>query len=759
MELTVDQALQQGVAAYREGKLQDAEQLYRAILQAQPNHPDANHNLGVLAAAVGKPLEAIPFFKLALETNPTIEQFWLSYIDTLISVERFDEAKRVLFEGDKSVVSLEKLDVLKQRLQGGVPNDMTKTEKGQTLTKKRAKLAEKKKKKAQGALFNSAPAQHQITHLVEHYQAGRFEEAKAPATSLTQQFPNHPFGYKVLGSVLKQMGRVGESLAPKQKAAELSPQDPEAHSNLGNTLQELGRLDEAEASCRQAITLKPDYAEAHNNLGITLHELERLDEAEASYKQAITFKPGYAEAHYNFGNTLKKLGRLDEAEAGYRHAIALKPDYAKAYNNLGNTLKELGRFVESEASYKQAIALEPDYVTAHLNLCSLQEATNEIDKLLIVLEEARSKTKNMTADFRYYETLAFFRKERFAEADALITRIPEGEVSEERKASYFKLKGDLRHLSQNYDAAFLCFENSNRTVKASSEYQRLKVAADRYFELQRDMARELEQLAMGGSYSNRLSSDGRQPAFLVGFPRSGTTLLDTILRTHSKIAVVEEQAMVARAHSALGDLENVSAIEAIDQNDLDIATDAYLEELERHTSWPEESLVIDKLPLNLFNTPLINRIFPKAKFILAVRHPLDCILSCWMQTFKLNLSMANMVDLDRIVDFYCVAMAIFQLSQRRYGLNVHRVRYEDLIDNLKGEATSSLSFLDLEWEADLENYQATALNRKKIDTPSRSQVIKPIYRSASYRWKHYEKHLEKFNSQLAPWVEEFGYEQ
>ena len=110
MELTIDQAIQQGVAAHKEGKLQDAERLYRAILQAQPKHPDANHNLGVLAVAVGKPLEAIPLFRLALETNPQIEQFWLSYIDALIKVERFDEAKRVLVEGERSGVALEKLE-------------------------------------------------------------------------------------------------------------------------------------------------------------------------------------------------------------------------------------------------------------------------------------------------------------------------------------------------------------------------------------------------------------------------------------------------------------------------------------------------------------------------------------------------------------------------------------------------------------------------------------------------------------------------
>ena len=169
MELTVDQALQQGVAAHGEGKLQDAERLYRAILQTQPKHPDANHNLGVLAVAVGKPLEAIPFFKLALEANPKIEQFWLSYIDVLITLERFDEAKRVLVEGKESGVSSDKLDAVLQRLQGGVPNDTNKTAKGQTLSEKRKKLAERKKSKkrnAQGSSPSAAPSQDQLNRLI-----------------------------------------------------------------------------------------------------------------------------------------------------------------------------------------------------------------------------------------------------------------------------------------------------------------------------------------------------------------------------------------------------------------------------------------------------------------------------------------------------------------------------------------------------------------------------------------------------------------
>ena len=359
MELTIDQALQQGVAAHREGKLQDAERLYRAILKSQPNHPDANHNLGLLALAVDKPIEAIPLFKLALETNPQIEQFWLSYIGALITLERFDEAKRVLVEGEKSGVSAEKLDALNQRLQGSIPNDTNKTAKGRTLTEER---------KAQDSSSSATPPQDQLNHLLVHYQANRLEEAEELAILLTQQFPNHPFAWKVLGAVLQQTGRVNESLLPMQESAGLSPQDAEAHSNLGVTLKELGRLEDAEVSFRKAIALKPDYAAAHNNLGVTLKELGRLDDAEASYKEAIALKPDYAEAHYNLGVTLQELGKLDDAEASYRKALALKPDHIEAHSNLGVTFQERGRLDDAEASYRKALALKPDYAEAHNNL-------------------------------------------------------------------------------------------------------------------------------------------------------------------------------------------------------------------------------------------------------------------------------------------------------------------------------------------------------------------------------------------------------
>ena len=285
-----------------------------------------------------------------------------------------------------------------------------------------------------------SPPQAKLSSLLEHYQKGRFGDAEKLALLITQEFPSHYFGWKVLGAVLQNTGRIGESLAAMKNSVELEPRDAEAHNNLGVLLRELGRLDEAEASCTQAIALKPDNAEAHSNLGLILKELGRLneslesctqaialkpdlaeahnnlgnalqqlgrlDEAEASCTQAIALKPDLAEAHNNLGNALLGLGRLDESEASYKQAIALKPDYARAHNNLGNALQELGRVNESEASYKQAIALKPDLTDVYLNLSGCEKTINDaehwIDKALKV-DADHLPARLMKAALRFYQ--------------------------------------------------------------------------------------------------------------------------------------------------------------------------------------------------------------------------------------------------------------------------------------------------------------------------------------------------------------------
>ena len=350
MELTLDQALQKGIEAHRAGQVQEAERLYTAILKVQPNHPDANHNLGLIAVSFNKAELALPLFKTALEANSKIEQFWLSYIDALIKANHLETVKSVLIDCRKMGFPGEKVDVLETQIQQitqPVLPKLSEKKKSLTLKEKRKSMTGKKLQNQQAkgkSASGISPSQLQLNNLMGHYQNGQYAEAEKLALSMTQQFPEHQFGWKVLGIVFGQTGRKSEAVNANQKAVALSPKDAEAHHNLGITLKEMDRLEEAEASYKRAIGLKPNFATVHNNLGITLKELGRLDEAEASYTQAIVLKSDYAEAYRNLAITLQNLNRWDEAEVSYSQAIFLKPDYDDALIKRGQLLLKRNEF-------------------------------------------------------------------------------------------------------------------------------------------------------------------------------------------------------------------------------------------------------------------------------------------------------------------------------------------------------------------------------------------------------------------------------
>tara|TARA_B110000444_G_scaffold135468_1_gene127217 strand:- start:145 stop:2598 length:2454 start_codon:yes stop_codon:yes gene_type:complete len=327
MELTSEQVLQKGVTAHKEGKLQEAERLYRLILKYQPLHPDANHNLGLIEVSVDKTKAALTLFKNAIEANPKIEQFWLSYIDTLIKEKQFDNAKKVIDQAKKKGMAGDKLNTLVSQLPSEAHNQD----------------------------INSAkPSKQQINSLLEYWQTGQYSNARNLAISITKIFPTHQFAWKVLGVAQKEEGRLRESLDACQKSVHLKPQDAEAHSNLGNTLQELGMIKEAEASYSQAIMLNPYLAIAHYNQGCMFEKMERLDAAEKSYTKVIALKPNYIDAHNNLGVILNKRGDIDGSIDSFIKALRIMPEDAKANSNMAVALQSM-RFKKSKPGIKKII--------------------------------------------------------------------------------------------------------------------------------------------------------------------------------------------------------------------------------------------------------------------------------------------------------------------------------------------------------------------------------------------------------------------
>jgi len=354
--------LQQAITHHKAGELDNAKKLYRSILTEEPNHPDANHNLGVLLKQGGKADIALPFLKTALESNPNQGQYWISYIDTLIHLGKHEAALNVLKQGQAKGLKGDAVDQLKERLA---------LQKGQE-TKKSL----------------SDPPQAQIDAVISLYSQGQVQEALSASETLIKDYPNTPLLYNISGVCHKALGQLDAAVKSYEKALSIKPHSAETHYNLGNTLKELGQLNAAVKSYEKALSIKPDLAEVHSNLGVALKELGQLDAAVKRYEQALAIKPDFAEVHSNLGVALKELGQLEAAVKSYEQALAINPDYAEAHSNLGNILKELGQLEEAVKNYKRALTIKPGYADAHYNLGHTLKELGQLEAAVKCYEQA-----------------------------------------------------------------------------------------------------------------------------------------------------------------------------------------------------------------------------------------------------------------------------------------------------------------------------------------------------------------------------------
>ncbi|MDB2605268.1 tetratricopeptide repeat protein [Planktomarina temperata] len=401
IELTIDQALQQGIAAHKAGQIQEADRLYTAILKAQPKHPDANHNMGVLAVGVGKVELALPFFKMALEANPATAQFWLSYIDALIKLDKVADAKAVLDQAKSKGAKGNSFDKLEQRLKEASEEplaacktpaeappqqqnilDSLKLDQAISLAKKKAKDGSPEEakhiyqdiltkfpmnKRASDGLKgltgktvgkaskNQDPPQDQLQSLVNLYSQGKLQQALKQAETLVQKFPQSAILFNIQGALLKGLGKLDASVEAYKKAIAIKPDYADAYNNTGNALQEQDKLQEAIEAYNKTLAIKPDYADAYNNMGVTLQKQDKLEEALEAYNKALAIKPDYAEAYYNIGVNLQEQDKLQEAIEAYDKALAIKPDYVEAYKNMGIALKVIA-FKKPNAGLQKIIS-------------------------------------------------------------------------------------------------------------------------------------------------------------------------------------------------------------------------------------------------------------------------------------------------------------------------------------------------------------------------------------------------------------------
>ena len=254
------------------------------------------------------------------------------------------------------------------------------------------------------------------------------------------------------------------------------------------------------------------------------------------------------------------------------------------------------------------------------------------------------------------------------------------------------------------------------------------------------------------------ANDAGGIAFLVGFPRSGTTLLDRMLRAHPDIEVLEEKSLFSLLHQDWSEPGTLEVLADVNEAQIIDARKIYRRGMSGHRRQPQRSLGIDKLPLNLAYLFLIHRLFPEAPVIFLQRHPMDACISCYFQAFELEASMGYFLDIEQTARYYDAVMQVAALSMDQVDSPPHRMLYEDLVAEPKDELTALLNYVDLEMHDSMLDYRQQG-GTETSNTPSYQQVSQPLHTRSIGRWRHYSTQLESSLSLLKPWVKRFGYQE
>ena len=399
-KLTINQALQQAVDAHKTGQLHKAHRLYAAILKVQPKHPDANHNTGLLTVGDGKIELALPFFKTALEANPSNTQFWYSHIVALIKLERLVDAKSVLDKAKSKGIKGADFDQLEQKLNGTnkalviKPDDADAHYNIGTVLQKQNKLEEAIEAYSKALAIKPDDADTHYNIGIVFHGLNKLEEAIEAYNKALAIKPDYAAAYYNMGIVFQKQIKLEEAIEAYNKAIAIKPDHADAYFNMGTALKDQGKFEEAIAFYNKALAIKPDYAAAYFNMGTILEVQNRMDEAIEAYNKALAIKLDYAEAHFHIGVVFHGLNKLEEAIEAYNKALAIKPDYADAYINMGIAFQKQDKQEEAIEAYNKALAIKPNYAKAYSDMGNALQKQNRLEEAI----EAYSKALSIKPD-------------------------------------------------------------------------------------------------------------------------------------------------------------------------------------------------------------------------------------------------------------------------------------------------------------------------------------------------------------------------
>ena len=488
-----------------------------------------------------------------------------------------------------------------------------------------------------------------------------------------------------------------------------------------------GRLEEAVGLLKRARALAPKDPHVLNSLGVCLRALGRNEEALLAYEAAVRADPGMAPAHSNRGSLLKDMNDMKGARAAYERAAELEPNYVEPLAALASLDAQAGDAASARARAVGVLALAPSNVLARIALAS--------------------------ADIQQGDLAAAAERLAALRQDPAVTPL--------NRSIVLGLTGDLEDAEGRPAEAFAAYAASNAEVKALNAQRFEGPGATSALDTTRRLLSWFEAADPGpwreAPPVRPRAADPKMHVFLVGFPRSGTTLLENVLAAHPDVVSLEEKeclsavaAPYVESDDGLERLARISDQEAAPQRE------AYWSRVRSFGIEPRGRVFIDKMPLSSALLPVVAKLFPNARVLFARRDPRDVVLSCFRRRFGMNAAMYQLLTIEGAAAYYDTIMRLSDLYRDLLPLPRHEVGYESLVDDFEGTARAACGFLGLEWDQAMLDFAAKARSRG-ISTPSAAQVARGLNREGQGAWRRYREQMAPVLPLLEPWVDRFGY--
>ena len=557
-------------------------------------------------------------------------------------------------------------------------------------------------------------------------QKERWEEAAGRLREMVDEEPRKIFLWGLLGVAYHNGGEYEKAFEAFEEVIRRADVPPAAVCyQAAAACEALQRHQKAIRYARMAVELEPDSTQFLLYLGILLNGRHSYEEAEETLRKALSLAEKNPQILVALGESIRDQGRVGESESIFQKALDLAPNNPSIRANIALTHEKLNNIAEARAAAEAAIETNPNEVPAHLALSKCEFREKEYDKAAERLEK-------------------------------LLDKAGEGarpSLLNELGMCYDKLK--------RIDKAFACFRESNEILRAKQEgLEEMKEEGFRTI----GTSLQIFTPTFLRTQTPAPPLEGEaNPVFAIGFPRSGTTLLDQILDSHPRLQTMEERPTGKAALMSLGVYGDVNAnvLAQMTPRQFAHARSAYFEEVDKHLKREPGCIVVDRQPFNTSIVGPLHRIFPESKFVMAIRHPLDVCLSCFMQNFGVNGGTAHFFSLEDAALYYARTMYIWRHFVELLPMEYHILRYEDLVADQEGTTRRLLDFLELEWDDAVLRYFEKAQEKSRanrVRTASYQQVVQPIYSSARYRWKRYREYLEPIMETLEPFIEYFGYD-